>query len=229
MLTAVKRWAMINAFNFILKCYVGLCLFLVLFFFENAHSMKGANALKSSLFITAALKHIRSNAQFGRLGGLFTENLEIQLRPTLPFNLELAEARSLFRNCSINYQLEYLDAEKTDPKIFNVAKYGWNHQIEYRPAFIVQARNSVDVQEAVRCAAVSGLKVVARSGGSDSAGFSSWGYNNNSVIVDLAKLNRVLHIDPYKGTVSIQPSAESLSIFDELSQYVSSQERILKP
>jgi len=71
---------------------------------------------------------------------------------------------------------------------FDKARFGWNHMIDRKPAVIARCSNVEDVAAAVRHAAATGMKAVARCGGHSVSGAS---LPENGLVIDLAALNDI--------------------------------------
>ncbi len=81
------------------------------------------------------------------------------------------------------------------------------------PAGVVVPRDSDDVEAVVRYAARRGMSVTARGGGSGLAGQTL----GEGIILDFSKyMNRVLHVDPARGTVRVQPGV----VLGDLNRYL---------
>jgi FAD/FMN-containing dehydrogenase len=75
---------------------------------------------------------------------------------------------------------------------FDSARFGWNHMIDRKPALIARCSSVEDVVAAVRHAARTGMKAVARCGGHSVSGAS---LPENGMVIDLAALNKI-EVDP---------------------------------
>jgi len=80
---------------------------------------------------------------------------------------------------------EVIDAGHPD---FNAERFGWNHMIDRQPALIARCNNVEDVVAAVRHAARTGRKAVARCGGHSVSGAS---LPENGLVIDLAGLKDI--------------------------------------
>ncbi|KAK9762328.1 hypothetical protein K7432_012045 [Basidiobolus ranarum] len=73
---------------------------------------------------------------------------------------------------------------------FAKVNFNFNNRLNFKPLLYVVARNTKDVQNAVKCAVQNNNTISARSGGHSYEGYSQGG-RNGDVIVDLSKLNTI--------------------------------------
>ncbi|KAK9764847.1 hypothetical protein K7432_007332 [Basidiobolus ranarum] len=86
---------------------------------------------------------------------------------------------------------------------YDRAKYNWNDRLpEVSPAVIIQARSTADVVQAVKCANMHSLDVVARSGGHDYEGYGLGG-EDGKMIIDLVNMHET-KFDNNNSTVSVE-------------------------
>lgn len=71
---------------------------------------------------------------------------------------------------------------------FDAERFGWNHMIDRKPAVIARCKNADDVVAAVRHAATTGMKAVARCGGHSVSGAS---LPENGMVIDLSALKQI--------------------------------------
>ena len=77
----------------------------------------------------------------------------------------------------------------------------YNLRLVYKPVVIVVPTTNQHVQDAVTCAAQTGTKVQAKSGGHSYASFSSGG-KDGSMVIDLESLQTV-QLDKSSGVVQV--------------------------
>ena len=102
--------------------------------------------------------------------------------------------------CLTSQRVPYVD--KTSPK-WSQAQKPYNLRLSYQPAAITLPTLPKHVQDSVLCAALSGLKVQAKSGGHSYASYSSGG-QDGSVVIDMKTFNTV-NVDQGEGICCLWP------------------------
>jgi FAD/FMN-containing dehydrogenase len=97
---------------------------------------------------------------------------------------------------------------------YDSARKIWNARYNKRPAMISRCAVTDDVVRSVEFARKNNLVVSVRSGGHDSAGFSS---NDGGIVVDLAPMNSI-KLSPDHGTAFVQPGVRVGELYNSLSR-----------
>lgn len=91
----------------------------------------------------------------------------------------------------------------------------WPH--DQQPLYVVKARHTRDISNAVRCASLSGLRV-APGTIRQSADMFSLGVDNSTVLVDLTRMSGITHLDLSQNTASVLPGTLVGTLQEELDQ-----------
>ncbi|MFL5285508.1 MAG: FAD-dependent oxidoreductase [Rhodopila sp.] len=106
----------------------------------------------------------------------------------------------------------------SDPR-FEAAAFGelWNKlQPARHPQVIAQVQDEGDVAAAIKFARASKLKVAVRGGGHN---WCSPSLRNSGMLIDLAKLNKVVSIDPIARKAVLQPIVSNREILAALNPH----------
>ncbi|KAF0376321.1 FAD-binding domain-containing protein [Gigaspora margarita] len=94
----------------------------------------------------------------------------------------------------------------------------YNRRVIYFPTAFVHAKDVIDVQNAIKCAAKLKYPIVARSGGHSYEGFGI-GDKDCYLVVDLANLNQI-NIDVNSQTAVVGPGNRLEPIYNKTSEHV---------
>lgn len=86
---------------------------------------------------------------------------------------------------------------------YDEARTIWNGMVDRRPAIIIRARGSSDIQKTVNFARDNELLMTVRAGGHQIAGHS---IADGTIMLDLSQM-RSVHVSPKAGTVRVEPGA----------------------
>jgi FAD/FMN-containing dehydrogenase len=98
---------------------------------------------------------------------------------------------------------------------YNSVRRLWNARYDQRPAIIAQCTVTEDVVRCIEFARENSLVVSVRSGGHDTAGFST---NNGGLVVDLGSMSAV-QIDPQPNKMLAQPGLHVGDLYHALGKF----------
>jgi hypothetical protein len=102
-----------------------------------------------------------------------------------------------------------------DDEAYDAAREVWNGAVDRRPAAILQARNTADVQAAIRFANEAGLPIAVRAGGHSMAGH---GVVDDGLVIDLRGLDAI-DIDVDGGRVEVGGGATAGAVTAALGEH----------
>jgi FAD/FMN-containing dehydrogenase len=86
---------------------------------------------------------------------------------------------------------------------YDEARSIWNGMVDRKPAIIIRACGSSDIQKAVNFARQNELLMTVKAGGHQIAGHS---IADGTIMLDLSRM-RAVHVSPATGTVRVEPGA----------------------